>query len=272
MEYEEFRIKVSQLHEIKSRTGKNYKSVRVIGDVVMLLRADSDNPQENVKIDLHNLFNFYLGNEITTKGAKKYGLSGKQSPSVAIIDALGDVPAITSVVANKAKGNVQKSGNNNSSIMVESFPPIEDESSEILILGTAPGKESLLKNEYYASNSNSMWKIIASLFNNGAPFQSYMEKLDCLHRNHIALWDVYSSCDRESSRDSKIENGQMNNLKAFIESHPIKLVLLNGKEAMEAFEATDISIPHKYVGSTSNAYPRPPEEKIEEWRKAFGLE
>ena len=272
MKYEEFKNKVSMLHEIKSRSGKTYRNIRVNGDYVAYQRADGNNPQKNEKIKLHDLFDFYAGDVITVDAAQKYGLSGKQSPSVAIIDALGDVSAITSVAENKKKLNVQNTENNNSSKKVESFPPIEDESSEILILGTAPGKESLLKNEYYASNSNSMWKIIASLFNNGAPFQSYMEKLDCLHRNHIALWDVYSSCDRESSRDSKIENGQMNNLKAFIESHPIKLVLLNGKEAMEAFEATDISIPHKYVGSTSNAYPRPPEEKIEEWRKAFGLE
>ena len=156
--------------------------------------------------------------------------------------------------------------------MIESFLPIEDDSSEILVLGTAPGPESLRKNEYYASNRNSMWKIIASLFNNGIPFQSYKEKLDCLHRNHIALWDVYSSCDREGAQDSKIKNAKMNDLKGFVESHHIKLVLLNGKEAMYAFEATGISIPHKYVVSTSNAYPKPLEEKIEEWRKAFGLD
>ena len=88
MEYEEFRNKVSLLHEIKSRTGRHYKNIRVIDDVVMLLRADSDNPQENVKINLHNLFDFCQSNEITTKEAKKYGLSGKQSPSVALIDAI----------------------------------------------------------------------------------------------------------------------------------------------------------------------------------------
>lgn len=162
--------------------------------------------------------------------------------------------------------------NMNASKKIESFPPIEDDSSEILVLGTVPGPESLLVNEYYASNRNSMWKIIASLFNDGIPFQSYEEKLDCLHRNHIAFWDVYSSCNREGARDSKIKGGQMNNLKAFIESHPIRLVLLNGREAMDAFETTDISIPCKYVVSTSNAYPRPTEVKIEEWRKAFGLD
>ena len=272
MKYEEFRNKVSMLHEIKSRSGKTYRNIRVNGDYVSYQRADGNNPQKREELDLHALFDFYAGGIITTSEAKEYGLSRKQSPAVAIIDALEDVPAITSVVENKKKGDVQNTENNNSSIKVKSFPPIGDDRSEILVLGTVPGPESLLVNEYYASNRNSMWKIIASLFNNGIPFQSYEEKLDCLHRNHIAFWDVYSSCNREGARDSKIEDGQMNDLETFIESHPIRLVLLNGKEAMDAFETTGISIPYKYVVSTSNAYPRTPEEKIEEWRKAFGLD
>ena len=271
MEYKEFRNKISLLHEIKSRTGKTYKNIRVDADSVSYQRADGDNPQNVEEINLQDLFDFYVGGVINTKEAKKYGLSGNQSPSVALIDAIESIHVLTFDMMNKTK---EMGGNENQkdSKKIASFLPIEDDCSEILVLGSVPGPESLLKNEYYASNSNSMWKIIASLFNNGIPFQSYKEKLDCLHHNHIALWDVYSSCNREGAQDSKIKNAKMNNLNEFIESHHIKLVLLNGKEAMCAFETTDISIPHKYVVSTSNAYPKPLEEKIEEWRKVFGLD
>ena len=48
---------------------------------------------------------------------------------------------------------------------VQSLPPIIDESSEILILGTMPGKESLRSKEYYAAPNNSFWKIMKRLFN-----------------------------------------------------------------------------------------------------------
>lgn len=271
MEYKEFRNKISLLHEIKSRNGKTYKNIRVNDDYVSFQRADGDNPQNEEKINLHYLFDFYAGGVITTSAAKKYGLSGKQSPSVALIDEIISIHVPTADAMNKTKEIVGKE-NRKDSKKIESFLPIEDGDSEILILGTVPGPESLLKNEYYASNGNSMWKIIAALFNNGIPFESYKEKLDCLYRNHIALWDVYSSCDREGAQDSKIKNAKMNDIKEFIESHHIKLVLLNGKEAMTAFENIGMSIPHKYVVSTSNAYPKSLEEKIEEWRKAFELD
>lgn len=40
---------------------------------------------------------------------------------------------------------------------IQSLQPIIDENSEILILGTMPGKESLESEEYYASPNNSFW-------------------------------------------------------------------------------------------------------------------
>ena len=59
---------------------------------------------------------------------------------------------------------------------VQSLPPIIDESSEILILGTMPGKESLRSKEYYASPNNSFWKIMKRLFNSNMEFKDYEEK------------------------------------------------------------------------------------------------
>ena len=152
----------------------------------------------------------------------------------------------------------------------ESFNPISDADSKILILGTIPGKESLKKNEYYASKNNSFWKIIAYLFNGGNDFVSYEEKVNCLLRNHIALWDVYSSCIRKGSADSNIKQEIMNDLESFIASHRIKLVVFNGQKALNAFQSTNIDIPFKVVSSSSNANTHLSiDEKIEEWRKAF---
>ena len=45
-----------------------------------------------------------------------------------------------------------------------SFPPLIDEDSEILVLGTMPGDDSLRLNQYYASSNNSFWKIVSGSY------------------------------------------------------------------------------------------------------------
>lgn len=81
-----------------------------------------------------------------------------------------------------------------SSNRVECLPPIIDEESEILVLGSVPGKLSLVRREYYANPSNNFWILMQKLYNEDQPFQSYSDKLACLKRSHIALWDVIKTC------------------------------------------------------------------------------
>lgn len=147
---------------------------------------------------------------------------------------------------------------------VESFAPIVDSQSEILILGTMPGSESLKKNEYYANSSNSFWKIIAAIYNDDKEFVNYEDKLNCIHKNHLALWDVYSSCEREGSLDSNIKLEIPNDLNSFLRLHPsIKKVILNGREAENAFT---INFPHEYVMSSSSAYAKSFGKKVSDWK------
>lgn len=103
---------------------------------------------------------------------------------------------------------------------VQSLPPIIDESSEILILGTMPGKESLRSKEYYASPNNSFWKIMKRLFNSNMEFKDYEEKISCLKKHHIALWDTLQSCERESSLDSNIKEEEYNDIDGLLNRYP----------------------------------------------------
>ena len=43
---------------------------------------------------------------------------------------------------------------------INSFPPIVDEHSEILILGSVPGVKSLQMQQYYAHPQNQFWKLM----------------------------------------------------------------------------------------------------------------
>ena len=82
--------------------------------------------------------------------------------------------------------------------MTEGLEPVADSKSEILILGTLPGKELLKAGQYYANPRNQFWKIISNIFNDAIP-NSYDERLKVLKEHHIALLDVLKSANRKSS-------------------------------------------------------------------------
>ena len=44
------------------------------------------------------------------------------------------------------------------------LPPVYGESPEVIILGSFPSRQSLLKNEYYGNPRNHFWQIIEALF------------------------------------------------------------------------------------------------------------
>lgn len=103
---------------------------------------------------------------------------------------------------------------------VISFPPIENPSAQILILGSMPGVLSLQANQYYAHPRNAFWPIMGTLFNfdGAAP---YAARVEALKAADIALWDVLHSCVRSGSLDSAILKGSRvaNDFAAFFETH-----------------------------------------------------
>lgn len=149
--------------------------------------------------------------------------------------------------------------------MLESFAPIVDDDSEILVLGSMPGRESLAAGEYYKNARNAFWRIISVLFNDGLPFVDYEDKIACLKRNHIALWDTLKYCEREGSLDANIRNAVRNDIAEFLLKHPnIKRVIANGATAANNVDY----IPNVFkVHSTSPACTIPFEKKLEEWKE-----
>lgn len=171
-------------------------------------------------------------------------------------------PKSTNTNANKPKVEVKKTQSSKTR-HIKGLDPVYDENSQILILGTMPGKDSLEKQEYYASASNSFWYIMAELFNGGKIFLNYDEKISCLKKNKIALWDIYHSCDRESSADKDIRNEVYNDINKFIKENPsIKHVVFNGKKA----STVQINVDSSIAISTSNANPMSKENKVKAWK------
>ncbi|MBL7867356.1 MAG: DNA-deoxyinosine glycosylase [Flavobacterium lindanitolerans] len=124
--------------------------------------------------------------------------------------------------------------------MKQAFPPLVNQNSRILILGTMPGEKSLELQEYYGNKGNSFWKLLFTLFNRPLP-KEYIEKKQLLEENNIALWDVLAYCERTGSLDSNIKNEKANDFESFYKQYPnIKHVFFSSKNASNFYD--------KYVG------------------------
>ena len=132
---------------------------------------------------------------------------------------------------------------------IRSFPPIENPTAHILILGSIPGKESLRAGQYYAHSRNAFWPIMGELVG-AAPALPYAARIKKLKSAGIALSDVLASCTRHSSMDADIETGSIcaNDFAVFFRAHPhIDNVFFNGTMAEQCFR--------KYVLPTLKARP-----------------
>ena len=119
---------------------------------------------------------------------------------------------------------------------INSFNPVVNERSKVLILGTMPGKDSLKKKEYYGNKRNMFWHLMFEILK-VEQTESYEEKKMILLNNNIALWDVLESCDRVGSQDKNIKNAAVNDFEAFYNKYPnISSVFFNGKTACKYYQ------------------------------------
>ncbi|ELP93845.1 hypothetical protein EIN_176720 [Entamoeba invadens IP1] len=139
-----------------------------------------------------------------------------------------------------------------------SFEPVVPDHPKVLILGSMPGEESLRKQQYYGHPQNAFWFAISSLAGLEIPPKRYNDKIQLLHKNHIALWDVCHECIRKGSLDGDIKKPLPNEVNKLLKEHPsITIVLFNGqtpeKLYKKFFKYID-GITYKQMPSTSPAF------------------
>lgn len=156
--------------------------------------------------------------------------------------------------------------------LVSSFNYFVNDNTLILIIGTMPGLQSLQKQEYYANKHNVFWKIISSTFNNGYDFLSYNDKLNCLNKHCIGLWDNLKYCERDGSLDTNIRNEFPNDFRTLFDDYKkIKRLLFNGNKSYCFFKKynSDILGDYEYfiLPSTSPTNARIKfEDKLNKWK------
>lgn len=123
-----------------------------------------------------------------------------------------------------------------------------------MILGSMPSITSLEKQEYYGFNHNRFWKIMAAYFR--LEFTTYGDKESCIKNNHLLLWDIIQSCEREGSLDSNIHHEICNDLEKIISEYlSVEFIICNGKKSFLLYKKYFSHLPIEVfcLPSTSNA-------------------
>lgn len=155
----------------------------------------------------------------------------------------------------------------------ESMAPIAAADTEILILGSMPGEQSLALGEYYANPGNRFWKIMAAIAGEVLPAR-YEERTALLLGMKVGLWDVAKSADRKGSMDSEMLNEVPNDLHYFLLKHgSIKTIGFNGTKARDLYDrfferlpaVRYMTLPSSSGANTSVAF----ERLVDTWQEIF---
>ncbi len=112
----------------------------------------------------------------------------------------------------------------------QSFEPVFDKHSKLLILGSFPSEQSRINGFYYGNPRNRFWELVSTCFSAKTP-QNIEEKRRLLLDNGLALWDVIESCDIKGSSDASIKNVKPADIMRVLESACIEGVVCNGATA-----------------------------------------
>lgn len=118
--------------------------------------------------------------------------------------------------------------------IIHPIPPLYDERSRVLILGSFPSVKSREAQFFYGHPQNRFWRVLAAVLGCPAP-QTVPEKKAMLYAHRIALWDVIGNCDIEGSADSSIRNAVPNDLTPILQTADIQAIYCNGATSYKLY-------------------------------------
>ena len=150
-----------------------------------------------------------------------------------------------------------------------SFPPVVDERTRLLILGSLPGEASLAAGQYYAPPRNQFWRLLGELLAQPLPSQGYPQRLAALQAAGVGLWDVIGSARRQGSLDADIREATRNPLAELIATLPaLQAVAFNGQTAGRAAPAlAGLGLELWQLPSSSPALTLAYDKKLAQWRQ-----
>ena len=151
------------------------------------------------------------------------------------------------------------------------FPPIVDDLTETLILGSLPGAASLAEGRYYANPRNQFWRLVGGAIGVDLQALDYDARLATLRAHGVGLWDVVAEAARAGSLDAAIRDPTPNDLPDLVRSLPaLRTIAFNGGTAarigMAQLGAQSDGLRLFKLPSSSPAYTLSFEAKRSAWR------
>lgn len=136
--------------------------------------------------------------------------------------------------------------------MIESFEPVFDGDSRVLILGSMASVKSLEAGFFYMHPRNRFWSTLAEITGDPVP-ESIEGKREYLLAHHIALMDSIKTCTRKGSLDADIRDVVPSDIPAVIAASKIAAVFCNGAKSYEVAKRAYPDIDFIRLPSTSPA-------------------
>ena len=118
---------------------------------------------------------------------------------------------------------------------IHPFPPLYNERSRVLVLGSFPSVKSREAMFFYGHPQNRFWKVIASVTGEKVP-ENIPEKKELILSHHLALWDTIASCKIAGSSDTSIRDVVPNDLSPILEAANIQRIFCNGTKSYELYQ------------------------------------
>jgi hypoxanthine-DNA glycosylase len=118
--------------------------------------------------------------------------------------------------------------------VLHTIPPVYDEQSRILILGSFPSVKSREQQFFYGHKQNRFWRVMAQVLDCPLP-QEIPEKKKMLLEHHVAVWDVIASCTITGSSDASIRDVVPNDFSEILAISKIRAIYTNGAKAHELY-------------------------------------
>ncbi|MFC4296019.1 DNA-deoxyinosine glycosylase [Novosphingobium tardum] len=104
--------------------------------------------------------------------------------------------------------------------------------TQVIVLGSLPGRASLAADRYYAHPRNQFWRLIGSVIERDLVPLEYEDRLAALRDGGIGLWDTVASAERAGSLDTALRNVTRNPLADVLERAPkLRALGFNGGAA-----------------------------------------
>lgn len=107
------------------------------------------------------------------------------------------------------------------------FPPLFNENSHTLILGSFPSVKTREVKFYYGHPQNRFWKLIAALYGEDVPSNNE-EKRTLILSHNLAIWDSIKSCTITGSSDSSVKDVVPNDISEILKNSKVNRIFCNG--------------------------------------------